>query len=104
MPIIEQTKTVFTCSDETEYTNKVDAEVHEGQLGVRAVAQKHGYSADSFSRDFFADLLIEHAVEIHAALDPYVCALTKKRLASATGGQGAISAAMIGTRESNGLR
>ncbi len=51
MPITERKTTLYTCSDGQSFEDKLDAEIHEGRLTIRAVADKHGYSTESFSRD-----------------------------------------------------
>lgn len=95
--ITEETAVLFKCSDGQTFTDKLDAEVHEAELGLRRVCDAHGYSAPSFSRDMLFDLLAENAREFRDALDAFVRAVEAKRASRATGGEGALAAAFTGS-------
>lgn len=60
MAITEETTTVYKCSDGSTHLNKLDAEIHETDLALRAACDDHGYSGPSFSRDFLYDFLVEY--------------------------------------------
>lgn len=60
MAVTEETTTIYRCSDGSTHLNKLDAEIHEADLALKAACDEHGYSGPSFSRQFLYDFLVEH--------------------------------------------
>lgn len=52
MAVIEETTTIYKCSDGKSFFKKLDADIHEAELSLKEQCDKYGYSASGFSRDF----------------------------------------------------
>ena len=81
----EKTVTQYECSDGETFTDKLDAEIHEGRVGLKSVCDKHGYSSSHFDRDDLCILLVQHATEFRDALTAYVVPLSVKRARESQG-------------------
>lgn len=99
--ITAETTVKYTCSDGTELLNKLDAELHEADLALKAVCDKHGYSAESFTRGDLYRMLLEHAADFGTVLAGYLSAAAAKRASLATGGAGSLAAAFTGKKSTD---
>lgn len=83
LPAVEIATVVrFICSDGREWKDKEQADVHQAEINLRAVCDRHGYSG-STSRSALFSVLRENTGDFRDALD--ALAEADKRLRESSG-------------------
>lgn len=99
MPITEETVTVYKCSDGSTHTDKLDAQIHEADVTIKALCNVHGYSG--MDREALYSFIRENAEELYMALYKLFLAVRQRDDLRAKGGQGALAKAHTGPVDTN---